>query len=59
MSTIIFINGTSSSGKTSLIKALQTKLHEPYLDMGIDRFIWMLPKWTKSSEKRINLDRWV
>ena len=44
MSTIIFINGTSSSGKTTLLKALQTKLQEPYLDMGIDRFIWMLPK---------------
>jgi chloramphenicol 3-O phosphotransferase len=42
-STIIFINGTSSSGKTSLIKALQSQLPEPYLDMGIDRFIWMLP----------------
>ena len=42
--TIIFINGTSSSGKTSLLKALQEKFPEPYLDMGIDRFIWMLPK---------------
>lgn len=42
--TIIFINGTSSSGKTSLLKALQNRLKEPYLDMGIDRFIWMLPK---------------
>lgn len=43
MPTIIFINGTSSSGKTSLLKALQKKLSEPYLDMGIDKFIWMLP----------------
>lgn len=43
MSTIILINGTSSSGKTSLLKALQKKLQEPYLDMGIDKFIWMLP----------------
>jgi chloramphenicol 3-O phosphotransferase len=42
--TIIFINGTSSSGKTSLLNALPNKLEEPYLDMGIDRFIWMLPK---------------
>jgi len=40
---IIFINGASSSGKTSILKALQNKLEEPYLDMGIDRFIWMLP----------------
>lgn len=43
MSTIIFINGTSSSGKTSLLKLLQKQLPEPYLDMGIDKFIWMLP----------------
>lgn len=43
MSTIIFLNGTSSSGKTTLLKALQKKLQEPYLDMGIDKFIWMLP----------------
>ena len=43
MSTIIFINGTSSSGKTSLLKLLQKNLPEPYLDMGIDKFIWMLP----------------
>lgn len=42
--TIIFLNGTSSSGKTSILKALQNQLQEPYLDMGIDRFIWMLPK---------------
>ena len=43
MPTVIFINGTSSSGKTSLLKLLQNKLPEPYLDMGIDKFIWMLP----------------
>lgn len=44
MATIIFLNGTSSSGKTSLLKALQDRLKDPYLDMGIDKFIWMLPK---------------
>lgn len=41
--TIILLNGTSSSGKTSLVKALQTRLEEPFLDAGIDRFLWMLP----------------
>jgi chloramphenicol 3-O phosphotransferase len=41
---IIILNGTSSSGKTSIVKALQTALDEPYLDAGLDRFIWMLPK---------------
>lgn len=44
MHTVIFINGTSSSGKTCLLKLLQTKLQEPYLEMGIDKFIWMLPR---------------
>jgi len=42
--TVIFINGTSSSGKTSLVRALQARLEQPYLDLGIDRFIFALPK---------------
>jgi chloramphenicol 3-O phosphotransferase len=41
---IIIINGTSSSGKTSILKAVQERMEEPYLDAGIDRFIWMMPK---------------
>lgn len=42
--TVIFINGTSSSGKSSIVRALQDRLEPPYLDMGIDRFIFMLPR---------------
>ena len=41
---IILINGTSSSGKTSIVHALQARLEEPYLEAGIDKFIWMLPE---------------
>jgi chloramphenicol 3-O phosphotransferase len=41
---IIVLNGTSSSGKTSLVAALQELLEEPYLDVGLDKFLWMLPK---------------
>ena len=41
---IIILNGTSSSGKTSVLRALQNLLDEPYLEAGIDKFIWMLPK---------------
>jgi chloramphenicol 3-O-phosphotransferase len=41
--TIIILNGTSSSGKTSIVKALQNVLDEPYREAGIDKFIWMLP----------------
>jgi len=42
--TIILLNGTSSSGKTSIVKALQPILEEPYLDAGLDKFLWMLPE---------------
>jgi len=41
--TIIILNGTSSSGKTSIVKALQSVLEEPYVDAGLDKFLWMLP----------------
>jgi len=41
---IIILNGTSSSGKSSILKALQDALSEPYLEAGIDKFIFMLPK---------------
>jgi chloramphenicol 3-O phosphotransferase len=40
---IIILNGTSSSGKTSNVHALQNLLKEPYLEAGIDKFIYMLP----------------
>ncbi|NIP51374.1 hypothetical protein GWN42_05855, partial [candidate division KSB1 bacterium] len=30
-------------GKTSILKELQRILSEPYLNAGIDKFIWMLP----------------
>jgi len=40
---IIILNGASSSGKTSILAALQKQLAEPYLNAGIDKFIWMLP----------------
>ena len=41
---IIILNGASSSGKTSILRALQSQMVEPYLDAGLDKFIWMLPK---------------
>jgi len=44
MRKIIFLNGTSSSGKSTLIKGLQAALDEPFLELGLDKFIWMLPK---------------
>lgn len=41
---IIFLNGTSSSGKTTIAKELQQILEEPYLLVSIDNFISMLPQ---------------
>ena len=44
--TVIILNGASSSGKTTLLHALQNRLTEPYLEAGIDKFIYMLPhRW--------------
>lgn len=42
--TIIVLNGTSSSGKTSIVRALQDVLEEPFVDAGIDKFIRALPR---------------
>ena len=41
---IILLNGTSSSGKTSVLRAVQASFSEPYLDLGIDKFIWAMPE---------------
>ena len=39
----ILLNGTSSSGKTSLAKALQERLLVVFLNFSIDSIIYMLP----------------
>ena len=41
---IICLNGVSSSGKSTLAKALQDKLKEPYYLMSEDTFTFMLPE---------------
>lgn len=50
MSKIIYLNGPSSSGKTTLAKALQESLDEPFLHIGIDKIIGFMPaklnNWT-------------
>jgi chloramphenicol 3-O phosphotransferase len=40
---VIYLNGTSSAGKTSIALALQDVLDEPFLRIGVDTFIDMLP----------------
>jgi len=41
---IIFLNGTSSCGKTTIAKALQEKLAEPYMYVSVDDFFHMYPE---------------
>jgi chloramphenicol 3-O phosphotransferase len=40
---IIFLNGASSSGKSTIAKLLQDRLDEPFLHMQLDSFLQMLP----------------
>lgn len=50
MRRVIFLNGASSAGKTSLGKALQEVLPEPYLLVGLDTCFGMVPeKWGSAS----------
>tara|TARA_Y100000294_G_scaffold177981_1_gene206107 strand:+ start:10793 stop:11272 length:480 start_codon:yes stop_codon:yes gene_type:complete len=44
MAHIIVLNGTSSSGKSSIVKALQESFEEPYLHLQLDMFWDMVPK---------------
>ncbi|HEX8180754.1 MAG TPA: AAA family ATPase [Pyrinomonadaceae bacterium] len=43
LGTIIVLNGPSGSGKSSLAKALQAQLPEPYMHIGLDNFEQMQP----------------
>jgi chloramphenicol 3-O phosphotransferase len=41
---VILLNGTSSSGKSTLVRALQDRLDGPWLEVGIDQFVFALPR---------------
>jgi chloramphenicol 3-O phosphotransferase len=41
---VIVLNGTSSSGKSTLVRALQARLAGPWLGVGIDTVVFALPK---------------
>jgi len=46
VSKIIFLNGCSSAGKTSLVKAIQHLSDEPWLTLGVDAtFSWLPVKY--------------
>ena len=40
---MIVLNGTSSSGKSTLVRALQARLDGPWLGVGIDTVVFALP----------------
>ena len=40
--TVVIINGASSAGKSSLLQAFLDAAAEPYLDMGLDSFLFSL-----------------
>lgn len=42
---VIVLNGGSSSGKSSLARALQERLPEPWLHLGADTMVAALPPW--------------
>ena len=42
--TILFLNGVSSAGKTSIARVLQRTLPQPYLHVQLDSFEAMLPE---------------
>ncbi len=43
MTRLIYLNGTSSAGKSSLAEALQPLLDEPFLFFSIDTLLYTLP----------------
>jgi chloramphenicol 3-O phosphotransferase len=49
---VVFLNGTSSSGKTTIAKALQQKLTAPYMLVSIDGFFYMYPERFLSPESQ-------
>src|SRR5215216_4211796 len=51
---IIFLNGTSSSGKTSIVKALQEIMEDYYIRTGIDHFLDAAPPKIHISSDGIN-----
>ena len=40
---VIYLNGASSAGKSSIARALHEQLEDLYLDVPLDVFLWMVP----------------
>ncbi|WOE74409.1 chloramphenicol phosphotransferase CPT family protein [Alterisphingorhabdus coralli] len=54
---IIFLNGCTSAGKSSLAKALQEQIDEPYLLLGIDDAFASLPQRSHNNPEGFFFDR--
>jgi len=54
---VIFLNGCTSAGKSSIAQALQKNLPEPHLLTGIDDAFAMLPPWMHNNEDGFFFDR--
>jgi chloramphenicol 3-O phosphotransferase len=54
---LIFLNGTTSAGKTSIARALQDQLARPYCMTGIDDAFAMLPDRLHNSSEGFFFDR--
>lgn len=53
---VIVLNGGSSSGKSSIVRALQTLLSEPWLTFSIDDFVNALPPKMLTAESGIQFE---
>jgi chloramphenicol 3-O phosphotransferase len=52
---VIVLNGTSSSGKSGIARCLQAVLPEPWLALGVDGFIQMMPFALQTSAAGIDI----
>jgi chloramphenicol 3-O phosphotransferase len=52
---VLILNGGSSAGKTTLGRKLQSMLTGPWLLLGIDLFLWMLPAGMVSEPEGISV----
>jgi chloramphenicol 3-O phosphotransferase len=55
MTTVIVLNGASSSGKSSIARELQLVLPQPYLHVGVDSLIEALPTVMPADDPGITL----
>ena len=56
---IIFLNGVSSAGKSSIAEALQVLLPDPFLHVGVDHFVGMMPRRYLGTAASATGFRWV